>query len=108
MTPETFSYSTGDTAIRERILSQPERWNLLMAHVVLPPGDAVPTHPTDADSFFVVVRGTLTLKAGEGPEVAYPRGTVLHLPKGTLMAPRNAGTDTVEFFVVKTPHPEHA
>lgn len=108
MTPERFSFSTGDESIRERVVDQPERWNLLIAHVVLPPGEAVPQHPTDADAFVTVVRGSLSMAVEGVAETEHPRGTVLFLPKGTPMAPRNAGEETLEFFVVKTPHPQAA
>lgn len=107
MVPETFPFATGDDAVRERIIGDPARWNLVVAHLVLPPGEAIPEHATDAEVFFLVVRGALTLRLG-AEEAVHPRGTVVHLPKGTLMAPRNAGPDTAECFVLKTPPVEHA
>lgn len=108
MTPERFTFSTGDESIRERVVDRPERWNVLIAHVVLPPGEAVHRHPTDSEAFVTVVRGVLTLEAEGIAETEHPRGSVLYLPAGTPMAPRNAGTETVEFFVVKAPHPAAA
>lgn len=105
MSAERFSFSLGDASIRERVIDRPERWNLLMAHVVLAPGEAIPAHPTDAEAFVTVVRGTLTL-AVEGLEArVHPRGTILFLPQGSAMAPGNEGTEPLEFFVTKTPHP---
>jgi len=108
MTPERFSFSTGDQAIRERVVDQPNRWNVLIAHVVLPVGESVPSHPTDAEAFLTVVRGTLTLELDGLAMTQHSRGSVLYLPKGAPMAPRNDGTDVVEFFVIKTPHPAAA
>lgn len=105
MTPECFSFSTGDESIRERVVDQPERWNVLIAHVVLPAGEAVHRHPTDADAWVTVVRGTLSMEVEGVTEREHPRGCVLFLPKGTPMAPRNAGAEPLEFFVIKTPHP---
>lgn len=111
MSAERFSYTLGEGSIRERVIDQPERWNLLMAHVVLAPGEAIPSHPTDSEAFLMVVRGCLTLRV-EGVDGLdgdqHPRGSILCLPKGSAMAPRNAGPDTLEFFVLKTPHPAHA
>ncbi len=108
MTPERFSFSTGDQSIRERVVDQPSRWNMLIAHVVLPAGESVPSHPTDSEAFLTVVRGTLTLDLDGLAETRHPRGSVLYLPKGAPMAPRNDGSDVVEFFVIKTPHPTAA
>ena len=78
----------------------------LIAHVVLPSGEAVHPHPTDADAFVTVVRGTLSMEVEGFAETEHPRGTVLFLPKGSTMAPRNGGAEALEFFVVKTPHPQ--
>jgi quercetin dioxygenase-like cupin family protein len=108
MSAERFSYATGDGSIRERVVDRPDRWDFLMAHVVLPPGDAVPRHPTDADAFLTVVRGTVTLEVEGLVTSQHPRGSVLYLPKGSPMAPRNEGSETAEFFVVKIPHPTRA
>ncbi len=108
MSPEQFTYSTQDNQVAEKLVDDPTRWNLLLAHVVLPPGASVPRHEVNADAFFTVVRGTLSLALGDGPREAYPRGRVVHLPKGTLMEPSNQGVEVLEFFVVKTPHPEAA
>lgn len=105
MTPERFSFSTGDTSIRERVVDQPDRWNVLIAHVVLAPGEAVPRHPTDAEAFITVVRGVLSLELEGVAETEHPRGSVLCLPAGTPMAPRNVGPEALEFFVFKAPHP---
>jgi|GEM_PF-1634879 len=105
MTPERFSFSIGDASIRERVVDRPDRWNMLLAHVVLPPGEAVPRHPTDSEAFVTVVRGTLTLDLEGIAETEHPRGSVLYLPTGTPMVPRNAGPEVLEFFVVKAPHP---
>lgn len=105
MAVERFSFYTGDESIRERVVDDPDRWNVLIAHAVLPPGEAVPRHPVDSEAFVTVVRGTLTLAVDGLDEREHPRGTVIHLAKGTPMAPRNEGDEPVEFFVVKAPHP---
>jgi mannose-6-phosphate isomerase-like protein (cupin superfamily) len=108
MTPERFSFSTRDESIRERVVDRPDRWNVLIAHVVLPSGEAVLAHPTDSEAFVTVVRGTLSMALDGVAESQHPRGSVLYLPKGTSMAPRNEGSEVLEFFVVKTPHPQAA
>jgi quercetin dioxygenase-like cupin family protein len=108
MIPECFSFSTGDESIRERVVDQPDRWNVLIAHVVLSPGESVPQHPTDAEAFVTVVRGTLSMEVHGVAGTEHARGRVLYLPKGTPMAPRNGGAEVLEFFVVKAPHPAFA
>ncbi len=106
MQSETFAYRLTDDRITEKVVDRPDRWNLLVAHVVLPPGEALPPHPTNADVFLVVVRGALTLKVGEEPAVLYTKGQIVHLPHRTPMSASNEGCETLEFFVLKTPHPE--
>jgi len=108
MTPERFSFSTSDDSIRERVVDRPDQWDLVIAHVVLSPGEAVNRHPTDSEAFVAVVRGTLSLEVEGLAEVEHPRGSLLYLPKGTPMAPRNEGSEALEFFVIKTPHPAAA
>lgn len=108
MSAERFTFSTGDSSIRERVIDRPDRWDLVIAHVVLEPGEAIPSHPTDAEAFVTVVRGTLSLRIDGFDTEVHPRGTMLVLPKGSVMAPWNAGQEAVEFFVVKTPHPTRA
>lgn len=105
MTAERLSFATGDHSIRERVIDRPDRWDLVIAHVVLEPGEAIPSHPTDAEAFVTVVRGTLSLTVEGLAETQHPRGTLLVLPRGSAMAPRNLGGEALEFFVVKTPHP---
>lgn len=105
MSAERFTFSTGDSSIRERVIDRPDRWDLVIAHVVLEPGEAIPSHPTDVEAFVTVVRGTLSLVVPGLPEGQHPRGTVLVLPRGSAMAPRNEGIEALEFFVIKTPHP---
>ena len=104
MKPEFFPYSLGDAAVRERVVDRSDRWDLVIAHVVIPPGDSVPRHPTDAEVFVAVVRGTLSLPTAEGMS-RHGRGAIVHLPTGFAMEPRNEGAEALEFFVVKTPHP---
>ncbi|HOD31850.1 MAG: Cupin domain protein [Acidobacteria bacterium ADurb.Bin340] len=106
MQPEVFTYQTTDARIAEKVVDRPDRWSLLVAHVVLPPGEAMPPHPTNAEAFFVVVRGTLTLKAGEGAATEYRKGQIVHLPNKTPMLASNEGNEVLEFLVLKTPHPE--
>lgn len=106
MTPEVFTFQTTDLRIAEKVVDRPDRWGLLIAHVVLPPGEGVPPHATNAEAFFTVLRGTLSLRAGEGPALKYRKGQIVHLPDGTPMEVSNGGDDTLELLVVKTPHPE--
>ena len=53
MQPEFFTFQTTDARIAEKVVDRPDRWSLLVAHVVLPPGEAMPPHPTRTASFLV-------------------------------------------------------
>lgn len=73
-------------------------------HMVLPMGEALPAHETNANLYMVVLSGALSI-ALDGEAAEYPARTVLNLPKGVYMEAKNAGTDTLELMVVKAPAP---
>jgi quercetin dioxygenase-like cupin family protein len=85
-------------------VDRPDR--LLVAHVVLPPGQATPRHETNADVHLIVVRGTLAVQLAEQEAHSYPAGSIVAVPYGTMMEARSAGPEPLEFFAIKAPHPD--
>jgi quercetin dioxygenase-like cupin family protein len=83
-----------------------EHVNLI--HFILPQGEGVPIHVSNANLYMVVVRGTLSITLGKDPTQVHEKGQVLNVPYGILMHIRNAHPETLELLVIKTPVPGSA
>ncbi len=79
--------------------------NLHYLHFTFAQGDGLPEHPANAHVYMTVLAGTLTIALDGGPDAAYTRGTVLAIPRGTRMHPRNLHPEPLELTVVKAPAP---
>lgn len=88
----------------EKVVDRSDR--LLIAHGLLPPGQATPRHATNADVHLIVARGVLALQLADQDVHAYGAGSVIAVPFGTMMEVRSAGTEPLEFFAIKAPHPD--
>ena len=73
-------------------------------HMVLPAGEELPAHETNANVYMAVLQGTLTI-ALDGETKTYPERTVLNIPLGVRMHARNEADATLELLVVKAPAP---
>jgi len=73
-------------------------------HMVLPAGEELPAHETNANVYMAVLQGTLTI-ALDGETAVYPERTVLNIPMGVAMHARNEAEATLELLVVKAPAP---
>lgn len=74
-------------------------------HMVLPQGDAMLLHNTNANVYMVVLHGSVTLTLNDEAPVSYPAGTLLNIPYNTKMLAENTHPEVLEFFVIKAPHP---
>jgi len=74
-------------------------------HIVVAPGEAVPTHVSNSWVHQIVVRGTLSLSLEDGEFNHHPAGSVVAVPFNLKMIIQNQGCETLEFFVVKAPNP---
>lgn len=104
MLEQTFTFQRTDQRVAEKVVDRPEQ--LLIAHMVLPPGQATPRHTTNADVHLIVVRGTLALQLADQDIHAYEAGTIVAVPFGTPMEARGTGPEPLEFFAIKAPHPD--
>ena len=59
----TFPYTQSQTAIFENIFKID---NVLLNHAVIEPGQVFPKHPTDAEVYAIVLKGTLSIAIEEG------------------------------------------
>jgi quercetin dioxygenase-like cupin family protein len=102
MFEKVYSYSMTDGKTMEKIVDD-ERVNI--NHIVLGPGEAVPTHLSNSWVHQIVVRGTLSLSLEDGPIADHKAGSIVAVPFNLKMAIENRGEETLEFFVVKAPNP---
>ena len=99
-----YQYARTDASAMEKIVDD-ERVNI--NHIVVAPGEAVPTHVSNSYVYQVVVRGTLSLSLEDGPFNEHPVGSIVAVPFNLKMSIRNEGAETLEFFVVKAPNPRN-
>lgn len=104
MIEQVVPFQRTDGPVMEKLVDRPDR--VLIAHVVLPVGQATPRHATNADVHLIVVRGTLSLRLADEAAHEHPAGSVVAIPYETLMEARSAGPEPLEFFAVKAPHPD--
>lgn len=97
-----FGYTRSDDKMMEKVIDD-ERVNI--NHIVVPPGEAVPTHVSNSYVHQIVVRGTLSLSLEDEPFNDHPTGSIVAVPFNLKMKIENHGDETLEFFVVKAPNP---
>ncbi len=102
MVEKLYSYATDDNKHIEKLIDVDD---VMINHMVLPKGEAVPTHYSDSLVHMIIVRGALTLEFDDQESHTYSRGTIVNVPFHTHMKIRNEGEEVTEFFVVKTPSP---
>ena len=93
-----------DGKLIERIISDE---NADINHVVLTTGERVPEHQSNSNVYLIIVRGALSFTLNQAPAQEYPAGSIVNVPYDTHMNLVNAGSQTVEFFIVKAPNPSH-
>ncbi len=79
--------------------------NIHYMHFTLPSGEGMPEHNANSNVYMTVVRGTLTIRLGDGESGEYEAHSMLTIPVGTKMKFDNCGTETLELIVVKAPAP---
>ena len=102
MIETVYSLTQGDDKTIEKVLLGE---HLHYLHMILPPGDTLPVHNTNAPVYMTVVRGRLRIALGEQEPHEYAAGTMLALPAATRMHAHNPCADTLELIVVKAPAP---
>jgi len=102
MIEKSHRFTRTDDKTMEKIIDD-ERVNI--NHIVVKPGEAVPTHVSNSFVHQIIVRGALSLSLEDGPFADYPAGTIVAVPFNQKMSIENHGADTLEFFVVKAPNP---
>ena len=104
MIEQVFRFQRTDQQVIEKVVDRLDR--VLIAHGVLPPGQATPFHETNADVHLIVTKGTLAIRLADQDVHTYEAGSIVAVPFGTMMEVRSAGPECLEFFAIKAPHPD--
>jgi len=80
--------------------------HLNFLHMIFPMGEGLPIHPSNANLYMTVIRGTLSLGLNDQPIQEYTAGHVVNIPMKTTMNVRNLHQPVLELIVIKTPTPE--
>lgn len=103
MTHQVYKLTESDNKVIEAVIRDE---NLHYMHMSLPKGEALPVHTTNANVYMTVAAGELYLALAGGEPYIHPQGTIIKIPKGTVMDARNNGGSTLKLLVVKTPPPQ--
>ncbi|MDD3929903.1 MAG: cupin domain-containing protein [Sphaerochaeta sp.] len=101
MLETVYSYTKSVEKIVEKLVGDDQ---VMINHVVLAKGEALPEHYSDSNVYLIVVQGMLTI-ALEEDEPNHYQSQVVNVPFHTRMNISNTHTEPLEFFIVKAPHP---
>jgi len=102
MEPRLYHFQSTESKLIEQIVNADE---VQINHIILPAGEKVPEHYSNSNVYLIIIRGTMTITL-EGEPRRYSRGHILFVPYRTRMLIENHDGETLEFFVVKAPHPQ--
>lgn len=97
-----YHFTSSQEKVIEQIVNTDE---VQINHIILPSEEKVPEHYTNSNVHLLIVRGKMTLTV-EGEPGHYPQGSIIGLPYHVRMLIENREKEDLEFFVIKTPHPE--
>ena len=104
MIEKIFTLSDNTQKIIEAVIKDE---NIHYMHMVLPEGEALPVHTTNANVYMTVVSGDLSISFSDLEFNNYQARTVLKIPEGIKMDARNNGSETLELIVIKSPAPKN-
>lgn len=101
---KVYNYSLEDKKVIEVIVQTKD---LMLNHIRLEKGDALPIHNANSDVYLTIVSGILSIGLNDNEPTLYEKGSIVNVEYGTKMEIKNTGDNFVEFFVVKAPHPDY-
>ena len=105
MTEKVYSFTTQQEKLIEKIVDDNP---VMINHIILPEGDALPLHRANSNVYMILIKGRITLSLDDGDNRSYSAGSIVNIPFGTKMDVRNLDKELLEFFVVKAPGPKNA
>lgn len=103
MIEKILSFTQTDEKIIEKIVNTKD---LHFNHVVLPQGDRLPEHYSNANVFLAIVRGTMSVAFNDQDIHTYKSGQIINVEKDIKMNVMNNDESALEFFIVKAPGPK--
>ncbi|NCC48754.1 MAG: hypothetical protein EOM13_06840 [Clostridia bacterium] len=102
MLEKPYAFAGGEEKTIEQVIDRDE---VMINHMILPRGAALPQHNANSNVFMTVVRGQVTLQLDDQPPHCYEAGQIIEIPFRTLMNVSNQDEAVLELFVIKAPGP---
>lgn len=99
---KVYSFKQSEDKLIEKILDDDV---VMINHMILNQGEALPQHDSNSNVYMIVVRGAITAQLGENPTKRYENGSIISIPGRIKMNISNEDAEQAEFFVVKAPSP---
>lgn len=103
MIEKNVAFTVADSKTIEKVINKDV---VMINHMILPQGDALPEHYANSNVFMIVARGTVTLQLDEQEEHKYKSGNIVQIPFKTKMNVMNKDPQILELFVIKAPGPD--
>ncbi len=103
MPAQVFRLAQGEDKTIEKVILDE---NIHYLHLILPNGDGLPEHFSNATVYMTVVRGKLSIGLNDQNILNYEGGTLLKIPYNTKMNVKNLHDEALELIIVKAPAPK--
>ncbi len=102
MVEQIYKLSKGDKkAVKKVIFDE----NVHYLHMVFNKEEGLPEHFSNSNVYMTVIRGILSIGLADQQIKTYEKGTLLKIPKDTLMNVGNKHDEVLEIIIVKAPAP---
>ncbi|KXZ39505.1 hypothetical protein SAMN05661008_00309 [Alkalithermobacter thermoalcaliphilus JW-YL-7 = DSM 7308] len=103
MIEKIYNFSDASEKLIEKIIDDE---NVVLNHMILTKGTALPEHYSNSNVYMIIVRGTMTIQLDDETPNTHKAGSILNIPFNTKMNVSNSHDEILEFFVVKAPNPK--
>ncbi|MFZ5353869.1 MAG: cupin domain-containing protein [Bacillota bacterium] len=97
-----YEFSFSNEKLIEKIVDDE---NLMLNHVILQGGEALPEHYSNSNVYLIIVKGSITIRLESNPAEKFITGSILSIPYNVKMNIGNMENGPLEFFIVKSPNP---
>ena len=103
MIEKLYKFTQTDEKVIERAVDDE---HIHLVHMILRKGEFLPQHFSNSNIYMVIIRGTMSIKLDEQDFHVYNQGDIINIPYNTRMDVTNKDEAILEFFVIKSPHPD--
>lgn len=100
MIEKRYEFTVSEGKVIEKIIDEEA---VAVNHMILPKGDRLPEHFSNAPAYMIVSQGKITLQLNEQAPHVYNVGSIINIPYNMKMNVANEHDETLELFVVKAP-----